>query len=581
MNLNLVAVALNPKARSGLERRAQHCLAYLEDAGLILDEKRALLTEHFYALNQNYAPGWNVPLIHEDDHKRFYSFSAPPIPVTRTINVENFWPTVTKGLHGETDIEFLSNWFGFCIDRDTETLTAWTDRHGIGRAYVLHNDDFFAMSNHIGALCHFATASLTLDTEAIALYAGSGFYMGASTPLKDIYRLKPGTQVGYRPGYNVTFRKYKTQQDLFERRDPANPNYDEVAEQFQYGARNIGTLAKRTPTIGLSGGRDSRLMAAVWLSSAREAKINTIHKTDGEVTVASELMERFKRANPDYNVDYKITKPSATSVSQGLADRISACFTLWDGDAPHNRMVQNVTFAQLNRGVALSGALGEIMHGIYYLKPGQIENWLSPEESMPQRLRSILGTNLLSSFGKETAAKYTEHAVEQSSRAGWQTVVALDQFFLEEKGRRWWPQALYATSPLLYSAPAFARACFDMNPQDKVNNVMIREVVKRTVPEWDGVPTFKATGDELRQEVRNRINTFDTDPATFWSLFNQGHHWKQYFNEDRIANFVNLVRSEESLPYHGATLNKVVWVEETHRHFDKLNDRLRRLNLVT
>jgi hypothetical protein len=76
---------------------------------------------------------------------------------------------------------------------------------------------------------------------------------------------------------------------------------------------------------------------------------------------------------------------------------------------------------------------------------------------------------------------------------GIENATMLDYFYLVERLRRWGTtgERSGVVSPLLI--PSFVRAAFALDPAQRVDNVLHRELVGRLVPEWADIPFFKPT----------------------------------------------------------------------------------------
>lgn len=573
VKISLVAVAKNKDAQMRMDSIRDAGIQYLSDMGFntsgMLTGSRGMAT---FALDAA-ANEWKPPLYRETTSGEFIGVTSVPIPVDHKIaTVEDYWTFIEKKFLHDDFGSLLSNYFGFKLD-EMGNGSIWHDRLGIGRAFKLENSDYFVVSNHIGLMAHFSNEQLTLDDSAIAKFCGTGFYMGTSTPYEQIKFLVPAAKIDFDIHGNIRQAQYDTVANLFCRREES-PDFDAVAKEFEVACHNIGELSQTVLSIGLSGGKDSRLVAGAWLASGQPAKLYTINTVQGEIDVAQDLMNIYYSNHKDSNVEYEIREVNPSTVTMPLSERIKNSFLIWDGVSAPNPMNGNIRVTSLRPPVTLSGVIGEFMHGVYYMREAQRENWKGLRETFWSRTRVLLGTGNLSEFSTEIARQYSDELEEAIASLDWDNVAALDAFYALEKGRRWPPQSLRSNDPILFSAPAFVRACFDMSPEEKVNNKMLDEVLSRTVPEWVAKPTYKAQGEDSRKQAENRSAAHDTDWSGYWDALDQSDAWKKYFDVERLSKFRKFIEEDEHKPVHTAILNKAMWVNSIESHVQRINAKI-------
>ena len=66
---------------------------------------------------------------------------------------------------------------------------------------------------------------------------------------------------------------------------------EETAEALQDVARSVASLWPGRPTVDLSGGRDSRVVAAAFLKAGVDLKLNSYGAVPGELQVAESLVQ--------------------------------------------------------------------------------------------------------------------------------------------------------------------------------------------------------------------------------------------------------------------------------------------------
>src|SRR5699024_11479096 len=104
-------------------------------------------------------------------------------------------------------------------------------------------------------------------------------------------------------------------------------DFDAVAASMAVLTSNIGSIARQTPTVHLSGGQDSRVTAAAWLAGGKPAALQTVGTLQGEVDVAQALLEAIDRdgALESRGVTHRVTYPNPGRISGfSIEDRLAA-----------------------------------------------------------------------------------------------------------------------------------------------------------------------------------------------------------------------------------------------------------------
>jgi len=187
--------------------------------------------------------------------------------------------------------EFLPNHFGIVRNIDGRVVV-WNDGTGMGRCYFVQNNDFFAACNHVGSLAFFLDEPVVLDDVAVGKYAGAGYFRDDDSSYKGIKRVGPGEKIEVSVQGEVVHEQYFNVSELVS---PTNerPDYIAVASEMQTVAKNLDNLSVSTATVYISGGRDSRMTAGLWLSGGSDANVVTLGTLEHEAEISQKLMSRF------------------------------------------------------------------------------------------------------------------------------------------------------------------------------------------------------------------------------------------------------------------------------------------------
>lgn len=570
MNVNLIAVALTTRGFDKVEFGFQRAVARVENVFAAPDSWK-YRKGNVRAYNANRISGtWAERPVHSDDDVTL-SFSQPPIPNMKKIEGSNYWTIVKQVVESGHFEELQPNHFGFSISTNGE-IKIWADVLGFGRCYYVQTPDLFAASNHIGALTDFIEGRLSVNESAVAKYAGAGFFMNTDSPISGVVRFSEAQVVSIDGRGEVRSEIYSGYRGMFQQVDEETA-YLESLEQMQLVSKNISHLVDRVPTVFLSGGRDSRMTAGVWLSAVPSARVVTMGALPRETEIATELMEIYEAkygGRSDSEVKHVITLPNPSEITMDLDERLRRAFAMWDGDAAPGNMKRNVAIPSGRSVIQIGGVGGEITHGYYYSRPGQIAKMRDETDPIHTAKRSF-GINLLTRNALQHIDESFAFTARKADDFGIKGLERLDYLYLSEKLRRWGNQALGSTSAVLLSAPAFVRLAFSVTPEDKVAKEVPKEIVRRAIPEWAEVETYKASGDDSKRLMRQGTCTYQTDPEGFWRLWQDSWHWRDFLDVKALENFETLVRSDEATPVHESWMNRALWIDEIYRHVEKLN----------
>lgn len=572
MNINLVCVARTASARERLPRLMD---AAVEDAQSVFGEAE----DHRWSdgrvalFNADRMHGaWTVPTWHEDGGDIF-AVSQPPVPVDDHCDPETYWPDVAgKVRHGDLK-SFLPNHFGV-HRRPDGSVRVWADTLGLGRCYYVENDDFVAASNHIGVLAHFLGEEVRVDVAAVSRYVHAGWFTLDDSPYVGIRRLRESCCLDIGADGSVTHREHTDLTELVGARR-SMPNYDAVVEQTRTIAHNLDALSVRTSTVYLSGGRDSRMTASVWLSGGGSAKVMTLGTLEAEAEIATELIGAFAGSEQEgQEVEHNVIIPKPSSITMSLEERFRNAFAMWDGDAAPTNIKSNVRIPGGRGGLSIGGVGGEIMHGYYYHRDGDLERLAKEPHPVAYAARSFRGA-VVTEQAAGAMEGFFDLNYERAVRHGRPDIASLDYLYLTEKFRRWGNQALGSMAAIMLSGPAYVRACFDLTPQDRIDKIFPDQIVRRAIPEWTEIPYYKAVVTDSRRSMKRKLGTYDTDPDYVAAVLENPRRWPEFFREEKIREFLETARGDQGLPVHESWINRAMWVDHLESHADSLNRRVR------
>lgn len=183
----------------------------------------------------------------------------------------------------------------FHADFDNGIAWALNDTFGLGRIYSTEDAGRVAVSNNLAA------AALTRETAAVPdnsywdSYYTSGGAVGDITYVQEVSRASGGSEIVVTRDGVMSTTPYSLEALLTASRDSA-PDYASPIEAATALMDMAKPFLSENLTIGLSGGRDSRLVIALALNSSLNFKSFTAVPPMLEADIARQLHERSRLA---------------------------------------------------------------------------------------------------------------------------------------------------------------------------------------------------------------------------------------------------------------------------------------------
>lgn len=571
MNINFVCIARTADSERRLEKLFHSAVDEAERIFPNSDGTR-WIDANVGVYNANGVTGTWTPPTWFESGSDLIAVSQPPIPVDTICQTHNYWKSVAEIAFSGGYSRFLPNHFGI-IKHGSSNVKIWSDALGVGRCYYVWNSEFIAASNHIGILAYFLQEPVQLDVEAVSRYAHTEWFTFNDSPIKGVRRLGPGSVIDVQFSGAAEIYEYHALKNLVGARNLA-PDYRGVVNELRTVARNLDNLTVKTPSVMLSGGRDSRMTASIWLSSGNRARVVTRGALETEAEVAGILMKQFlSNPNRHEDVQHVITHPKAASITMSLPDRLERAFSMWDGDAAPINLRTNIAIPSGKSALSIGGAGGEITHGYYY---GHLKSFDSATvgTNPMEHARRNYRMNSVSEFAKQSMEDYFDIMYEKSRRDSRTDIRALDYLYLNEKFRRWGNQALGSTSAILLSSPAHVRASFDLSPEGHLEKALPTALVEQAIPSWSQVPYYKASRADSKASMRKKLSTFDTDPEYFFSALHDSEVWPQYLDASVVNQALATVESGDASPSHESLLNRAIWIDYMKKHVEELRQKV-------
>lgn len=567
MNIDFGVAARTERGRQLLPRLWEEALRLGAEA---YDTTNAVveLTSRRGVLNARSAEGtWNAPTWLDDEHG-VISLSQPPVSYTEEIPESAWTAWALRTLREDSGRRTVQpGYVGIALWKDGG-FEAWNDLFGFGRAYVVQNEDFVAVGNHIGMVSLFSSRALKVDTYGADVLSQVGFWPEDRSTISDVRRLGPAEVVSVGVHDEVSRRRYASDEEFYGFREN-RPDFESVAASMAVLTSNIGGIAVQSPQVHLSGGQDSRVTAAAWLAGGRPASLLTVGTLQGEVDVAEQLVASFDALHPmaEAGVTHRVSYPNPGRISTfSIEDRLAKGLLMWDGDFAPGNLKATINRPPAKSRLTIGGANGEVMHGIYYSTPAMLKVVRGLEHPL-DRVASAFAGKVNTRESRISALEFLEHQKDFTSALGHQDATALNVFQMHSKFRRWINAQLSSASFVLLLNPAFVRAGIDLTPEQRLDRVMQKALSRALIPAWEDVPYYKATPDDSKRSVRVQgTRTWETSPGSMERLLHERDDWRRWFTPEAMEGIEAAVYAGQGNAMHESNLNKAYVLDALPDH---------------
>lgn len=378
------------------------------------------------------------------------------------------------------------------VDEVAERLELFTDSVGLGRLFQVRTPDGWVWSNRPVAACLFADLPVRANAEGWQYAAGCGWFMGDTTPYSGVQVVPGATHIAVDRRRRMVTRIDAT--SIWS----GSTRVEETAEALRGVARSIGRLWPGTPTVDLSGGRDSRVVAAAFLSAGVDVRLNSY---GAEAPVAEELVAALP-----FEVEHVVKQPQVVAVGSpmlpAVVDRVRRWHRYSEGLRPASYLFHGPPDDLVGVDhLAIGGAGGEVAHGHFY--PRDVLTLGADIEVFTQRLLArLVPASGPAEAAREAVRAQIQRVLREATDGGLDDARMLDHFYIVERLRRWGTtgERSGVVSPLL--VPAFMRGAFGLTTRERLGNELHLALLRELVPQWADIPFYKPTASAPPQVKR-------------------------------------------------------------------------------
>ena len=460
-------------------------------------------------------------------------------------------------------------------DVEQDELHLLTDGLGIGRLYELKVPNGWVWSNRPVAALRFAGVPAVADELAWRRMAACDWPMGDATPYAGVECVPAATQVVVGPtGYRRNTLDLLPQVVGTPRGDLDDQAVDEAADGLITAARSVTHLWSGTPVLSLSGGRDSRVVAASFLAAGVDVRLRTDGTISGEADTARELVARLDRKVPHQVTGGPDGKKPKVADTAGPYARARRWHDVSEGLRPavyaSNRPPR---LLPSSRKVLVSGVGGEFAHAPAY--PHDLDQLvrLPPPRRLDAFARSLASHFVLphglADHSVAAAFAQIRTVLDHAAARGVDSAKAFDWFYAAERLRRW---GLAGESPgrvMPLLTPAFLRAASTLSAAQSTTNALHDALIRRFTPAWADVPYFAAT---LRQRgAARRPKLWEEDPAQLATVIADPDDWGDAFDVRQVQAVWRRARAGKAAGRDELLLQRVLWRAAFTDHLAAVN----------
>ncbi|WP_405091468.1 hypothetical protein OG767_30035 [Micromonospora sp. NBC_01392] len=388
------------------------------------------------------------------------------------------------------------------LDRDRFALQQ--DWLGMARVFTGTAGAVTAWCTRPGLLAAFLHGTPRPDLAGWTSYLLCGHFGGDLSPLAGIRLLRPGERVTGRRratgGWQLTTELRYATDDVVraghaERDRPVAERLDRAADALTRAVTSLHRLHDGEVTLGLSGGKDSRLIAASLVAAGRTPNLVTNDDTPAEAEVARELV-RLLRERRGLELPHRSVPAAAPAdvLGVGLRERAQRLAERHDHQFPStylSRPAVSTRLPEATRPASLTGAAGELAVGYWY-PPAGADPAPTPEQGGLTRLLAALPRAAATPEALAAERDRVTGVLAHARDLGLRDEHLIDHLYLVERMRRWCTSAYTTGMVTPFLAPGFVAATFAFGVAEKRARLLHTALIARLVPEWAEVPFVSA-----------------------------------------------------------------------------------------
>lgn len=403
--------------------------------------------------------------------------------------------------------------FGVLVDKTTNDFIVFNDICGYARCYMSRGHRYgIVISDNPLVIPKYLAGPWHRNYKNMILLAAVGWMPGTGTLVSKIEMLEPETIIRGNTdffasdciikecGYVHIFEKAK----LY-----ATDELSYIDARDKMVEAVIGlAYASDSVTASITGGRDTRMVAAILLQTLENISFMTTNNFDNETKIVKELLQ------PHLNdtITLTIRNPHEPSSSQKEFDPDSADILFnatggfFEPGTIGGAAARYLTLKGAGRPI-ISGIAGEMVHGYYYppdvlrLAVGEMIGTLSNRFTSWAFNRFDCESILYGVFESEYH-KFKQLAYKSGHQMG--DYKYFDYVYFAHRVRRWSSLSLERDVVAPLSIPDFIAYSFAQNYDDVADMKIPKRIAGTFDPKWAEIPYYKGQRDPKNQAPTHR-----------------------------------------------------------------------------
>ena len=439
------------------------------------------------------APLWRWPFVSETRPGGGVLTVSVGLPVgTRATTPDDLGRLLLDGADVQRDV--VPPFAVVVVDRDGGRAVVQQDWLGMARLFTRTHGGVLALSSRPSLVPVADAGPSDPDVDAWAGFAATGAFHGEDAPVAGVRLLAPGQRLTFTKhegGWEARDERRWGLDDIVRAgRDRAGTaTLDELTAESATGitrlADSVGRLYAGPVKLGLSGGKDSRVIAAAMIAAGMTPTLSTNTTTRAEGDTASELVERVRAARglELEHVLYEASIPKQVFAAP-LLERAERLRWLHDGQFPSTYLARPLEHVREEmRPPSFTGSGGEILTGYWHPADGA-----GPAANLQEKICVVGDVERLSPHARDVYAAIVDGLVADATAVGLEGPDVADYAYLLTRLRRWTSAAYFPGMVTPFLATEVVAAAFVLTPEQKGALALHVGMIERLVPEWAGVP---------------------------------------------------------------------------------------------
>lgn len=457
-----------------------------------------------------------------------------------------------------------------CVYRAGDSLRIVNDSLGLARLYEFEFDDLSVWATRPGLAHIFAGKPLERNEDAWSGMATLGWNVGGHTHI-GAGRQMPGS-IRIVASSERGVRREDRYSEWIHRTPDASSSWQD-ASQGMIRTMSLGGYFPRSPIADLSGGKDSRLLAAAALTSGVTETVRTVRSDHGEVETAEKLVSAYPG-----KINHLVTEVSAPkdpAEKTDLEDHLLKTMRGSEGALVPFTALQGPTFTGYPPLVIarFNGHGGEALHGGEYYKGIWAERLAGSGTSgaVARMEKMVAVARATSQEGRERTMETIKNRFAIGSAMGIDTACGLLNYFYSAERMPFWASSSPNRSVITpyYSSGLLKQIGRTFIQKNEFEN-FYSEILKSLIPAWAEIPFYRPAG------VKRRTSKF------FWEFY----HWNEIkdfvleradgssnFDAEGMLNLVHEVESGAGSKNIEATFSRFIWEMSVNSVIDDINNR--------